>query len=128
MNDRLHEPLPPDALPETKIAILEERLRSTREGIDKQAREYERRLTELNHAHEKQVADQARYVSLDTYQGWQGEINAWKGIVSTELTLVKGQRSGASTVQGFIFQILPMLIAIASIFALVYVSSAKGHP
>ena len=98
-----------------------------REAIAKQATEYERRLTELNHAHEKQVEDQARYVSLDSYKGWQAEINAWKNNVSTELTLIKGRSSGVTTVQGFIFQVLPMLIAITAIIALVYVSHNRTH-
>lgn len=122
MVDRLHEPLPADASSDTKIAILEERLRSLREEIDKQAKEYERRLTELNHAYEKQVADQSTYVSGDRYEGWQGEMNAWKGEVQRKMTLIEGQRGGVSSVQALILQVLPMLIALASIAALIYVS------
>jgi hypothetical protein len=125
--EREHEPLPSDAPSELKIAILEERLRGMRDAIEKQAREYERRLTELNHAHEKQVQDQSTYVSSDRYEGWQGEINAWKLDVSKQLTIMEGRSTGIVKVQGLIFQILPMLIAIASIIALIYISQQKAH-
>jgi hypothetical protein len=128
MAERQHEPLPSDASSETKIAILEERIRGMRENTDKQALEYERRLTELNHAHEKQVRDQATYVSSDRYEGWQGEMNAWRADVNIKLSTAEGRSRGITVTQGFIFQILPLLIAIASIVALVYVSSSRTHP
>lgn len=120
MDDRPHETLPYDATSDTKIAILEERLRSLRQEIDKQAKEYERRLTELNHAHDKQVADQSTYVSSDRYEGWQGEMNAWKTEMSKKMTLIEGNSAGAGSVQRLVLQILPMLIALASIVALLY--------
>lgn len=123
MVDHQHEPLPANVSSDTKIAILEERLRSLRMEIDKQAREYERRLSELNHAHERAVEDKSNYVSLDSFVGWQGEINAWRGEVSTKLTLLEGRSSGTSSAQELIFKILPLLVAIAAI-GLAYM---KGH-
>lgn len=126
MADQSHEPLP-NVSSDTKVAILEERLRALREGIDKQAKEYERRLTELNHAHEKQVQDQATFVSNDRYEGWQGEMNAWRGEMSRKMSLLEGRSGGVSSVQGVILQVLSMLIALGSIIALIYVSG-RTHP
>jgi hypothetical protein len=122
MSGRQHPTLSSDASLETRLAILEERQLTMKEGIARQAIEYERRLTELNHAHDKQVKDQSTYVSNDKYEGWQGEMNAWKDDVAKKLSLLEGNRSGVGAAQSFIFQVLPMLIAIASIVALVWVS------
>jgi 3-deoxy-D-arabino-heptulosonate 7-phosphate (DAHP) synthase len=110
--------LPPDMPAATKIAVLEERLHALRREIRDQAVEYQRRLAELNHAHEKQVEDQRTYVSLDRYEGWQGEINSFKADVLNKLATLEGRGLGVMTARGLVMQVLPMVIAALAILAM----------
>ena len=102
-----------------RIAVLEEQVKAQRREIEQQAREYERRLTDLNHAHEKQVRDQQTYVSDDKFIGWQGEINNWRSNVSGVLSELQGRTLGVGTTRAIVMQIIPMLIALAAIVALI---------
>jgi len=103
-----------------KIAVLEEKVFNLQVAIDKQAKEYERRLAELNHAHEKQVADQSTYVSGARYEGWQGEINSWRSDVSNKFAVIEGRSGGITSTRALILQVLPMIIAILSIIAVIW--------
>jgi hypothetical protein len=103
-----------------KIAVLEEQILALRREISVQAIEYQRRLMELNHAHQKQVADQQTFVSSERYEGWQGEMNSWRGTVSNTLAILEGKSGGVTTTRGIIMQILPMVIAILSIVAVIW--------
>ena len=51
-----------------KVAVLEERLRSMDKALALQAHEYDRRLGELNHAHEQAVQVQHTYVSEEVHE------------------------------------------------------------
>jgi hypothetical protein len=50
------------------IAVLETKLDNVLVAIDKQAKEYERRLQELNHAHQQQMDRNATYIPRETYE------------------------------------------------------------
>lgn len=50
----------------TDVAVLKEKIVGIERAISKQALEYERRLTELNHAHAQQVARNETYVPRET--------------------------------------------------------------
>jgi len=100
-----------------KVAVLEEQVLSLRREIEHQAVEYQRRLSELNHAHDKQVADQATYVSSDRYEGWQGEMNGWRQQVSAKLSELEGRSGGVMTARAMVLQILPMVIALIAIMS-----------
>lgn len=80
--------------------------------------EYQRRLSELNHAHEKQVADQQTYVSDDKFRGWQGEVNAFKNETQEKLALLTGRSSGISSTQTLVFQILAQIATVVIIFVM----------
>ncbi len=51
----------------TRLAVIEERLRGTAEALRLQALEYERRLEDLNGAHEKAIAVQHTYVTREMF-------------------------------------------------------------
>jgi len=113
-----NEPTPHDYA--VRIAVLEEKVAAQRREIAQQALEYERRLTDLNHAHEKQVRDQQTYVSDDKFLGWQGEINAWRSVVSGTLAKLQGTETGSNAVRNIVFQIIPMIIALAAVILLFF--------
>lgn len=62
----------------TKIAVLETQLVGLREAISLQAREYERRLQELNHAHQNQMDRNAQYISREAWEIRNAEIDKWR--------------------------------------------------
>lgn len=53
---------------EVRLAILETLIAEMRRALDLQAREYERRLDDLNHAHQSAMEVQARYVTRELYE------------------------------------------------------------
>ena len=61
-----------------RLAVLETRLNGTIENITLQAREYERRLGELNHSHQQQVDRNATYVSRELWDSKLAEWEAWR--------------------------------------------------
>jgi hypothetical protein len=103
-----------------RLAVLEEQVRAMRRETKLQAREYQRRLNELNHAHEKQVADQAHYVSDDRFKGWQGEINTFRNDVSTRLAVLAGRDSGSHGARDLVMWGLMFLVALGAVVAAFY--------
>ena len=71
-----------------QIAVLQERLRASEIALSSQAREYERRLTELNHAHQQQQDRNAQYVSREAW-----ELNNKEG--EARLNVIERQQSRA---------------------------------
>ncbi len=59
---------------QAKIAVIEERLRSMGAALRLQHKEYERRLAELNHAHEQAVEVQHTYVTASEYKADQAAV------------------------------------------------------
>lgn len=61
-----------------EIAVLKEKLAGVREAISKQALEYERRLQELNHAHQQQQDRNAQYVSREAWEARNEMMDDWR--------------------------------------------------
>jgi oligoendopeptidase F len=98
-----------------RIAVLEEKVNAAQREKILQAQEYERRLSELNHAHEKQVKDQSTYVSDDRFNGFMGQFSTLRDTVNTYMSGAEGRSLGTNRVTSMIFQFVPWLIAIAAI-------------
>ena len=79
--------------PQTRISVLEERIRGMEQARALQATEYERRLDDLNHAHEQARQTLATYLPRDVFekveQGW----TAWKSKVDIEMALDRGRKA-----------------------------------
>jgi ElaB/YqjD/DUF883 family membrane-anchored ribosome-binding protein len=84
------------------IAILQERLRSSDEALKSQAREYERRLQELNHAHAQQIARNAEYVPRESFDSRNAQIDEWRREVDKWRWISIGAASVTGTVTGII--------------------------
>jgi len=100
----------------TRLAVMEARLDALVETIKEtallrdralvmQAGEYERRLGDLNHAHEKQREDQATYMPRELYDADKKEVRLWQG--STDRTLTE-MKSTLDSLHSDIAQILAM--------------------
>jgi hypothetical protein len=62
-----------------QVAILQTRVQNLTDNIARQALEYERRLTDLNHAHAQATVDRNKYVSADLFYSKLDEIAKWRG-------------------------------------------------
>lgn len=58
-----------------KIAVLETQLQGMRDSVKLQAYEYERRLTELNHAHAQATQDKQKFVNSDLFYSKMDELH-----------------------------------------------------
>ena len=110
-----------------RIAVLEEKVAASEREKVLQAREYERRLQDLNHAHEKQVRDQATYISEDKFNGFLGEVNAWrgamdawKGTVVGALAGFEGIKGGSTTLRNLIIQSITVLISLSALLVVAF--------
>jgi hypothetical protein len=72
----------------TKIAVLEEKIAGLQKAISLQAAEYERRLTELNHAHAQATTERRQFLQQDVFMtfkdannNWQREMEVWRSRV-----------------------------------------------
>ena len=107
-----------------RLAVLEEQVKALRAEIADKAVEYQRRLLELNHAHEKQVKDQSTYVSDDKFSGYVSKVDARLEKVDARLEQItktlselEGRSGGKNSVQELILKILPLLIAALTLAA-----------
>ena len=69
------------------VAILQTELKCSADARDLQAKEYERRLSDLNHAHTQQESRNAEYIrreTFDTYaltmENWRREVDMWRWV------------------------------------------------
>lgn len=65
--------------------ILSTRENLLKEALLKQASEYERRLTELNHAHATAMENWARSMPRELFEQWEKEYDKWKEGIQTTL-------------------------------------------
>lgn len=108
---------------EIRLARIEERLTAMSEALKLQAKEYERRLMDLNHAHDKQVADQATYVTGDTFHGFIKEMQALQRSVDSQFAELKGGVAGAAktrsaTHQSWVLVLMGLGVVVAIALAL----------
>lgn len=110
-----------------RIAVLEEKVAAAEREKLLQAREYERRLTDLNHAHEKQVKDQQTYISEDKFNGFIGEINAWRGTIDAWKTTVvstlsgfEGGKTGSTVLRNLVIQSITILISLSALMIVAF--------
>lgn len=78
---------------EIEITRLQEQLNANHLATAKQAIEYERRLSELNHAHAQAKEALATYVPREVYEHKQDADVLWKSIVDKELATNRGRNS-----------------------------------
>lgn len=84
---------------EVRLARIEERMAGNERALIVQTADLARRLEDLNHAHAKNIADKAFFVSEDKFGGFVKEIQAWQRQVDTQLSELSGRAGGAIQVR-----------------------------
>ncbi len=95
---------------EVRLAVLEEQIKASRIEIEKQAREYLRRLDELNHAHSQNAADKINFVSSEKFDGYVENQDAWRSKVDTALAVLEGRAGGIGLARTTAQQQITLLI------------------
>lgn len=75
-----------------RIVRLEERLKSNRRARRLQAKEYERRLAELNHENARLLARDAIFLPREVFDGYVTEAAAREQLRTEALRLARSQR------------------------------------
>lgn len=101
---------------ETRLGVLTERVTGSERAMVLQAKEYERRLEELNHAHARQVAMQMTFVSKDSWDGMM----EWRDGVNKSLTLLDGKAAAASSARVLLFQIIAAIMSLLALAAILW--------
>lgn len=86
--DWSHLSLSPKEYVDKEIAHLRELRSGDKEEIKKQAAEYERRLTQLNHAHETAIEVNKTYLSLNVYQPAHEELEKQLEAIRVEMNTI----------------------------------------
>lgn len=71
---------------ELKLAVLTERVTGFEQAYGLNADEIQRRLTELNHAHEKQVRDQATYIERRVFETTIADLTKWRDEINAAIS------------------------------------------
>ena len=76
-----------ESLSTARIAVLQEQIHALKEGIAHQAKEYERRLSDFNHSYQKQSDRDSHYVSRESWElrnteleKWRREVDQWRWV------------------------------------------------
>jgi hypothetical protein len=85
-----------------------------------QFREYERRLDELNHAHDAAVVAQASTVPRETYEARVAEVDRRLGLSETALTKLLASSAGRQGVQSWLAPNLGSIVAIVVGLVVIY--------
>lgn len=105
---------------ENKIQALDDRidirLCSMTRALELQAKEYERRLTDLNHEQARLQLDRERYLQNAVFNEYRGETDKWKVTVNDFVARNAGRDHGVSIVWAGLIAALGVLISIAAYF------------
>jgi hypothetical protein len=94
------------------IAVLEERVKNRDDALALQAREYERRLNDLNHAHERAQADKLQFLPQSVHDQFYSEYQEWRRGVDKVLTALSARRDAN----------LALFSAVISVLGLIFVA------
>ena len=76
-----------------EVAVLKSQLVDSRSALDTQAKEYERRLNELNQSHERAERVLGTYITRERYERWTQDFEVWRRKVEADLANNQGGRS-----------------------------------
>lgn len=77
--------------------------------------EYSRRLTELNHAHEMNVARNNEFIRIDKFDSLEEKFNTYKESTQTALTLATGSKKGTASTLSIIIAAVGFILTLCFI-------------
>jgi hypothetical protein len=104
---------------ERQVVRLFERRASDQRALKLQASEYERRLEDLNGAHEKAVQVQHTYVTQEKFEDFVARYDADREAIAKALTLAEGSEHGQGRLIGFIVGGLGAMVGLGSLILVI---------
>jgi len=99
-----------------RIVKLEEKHEASIQALKIQAKEYERRLSELNHAATRRELRDAHFVSNDAYDGYRESVETKFDKINESLAELRGQSAGSVNVRHLVFETITIIIAIVALY------------
>ena len=97
----------------TRIAVLEQQLKGAEHAVMLQAKEYERRLLELNHAHDRAVQDRATYVTREMFASFQDKIESSLDSIRESRSQDSGHKRGVGDAWKFVVAAVGLISTLA---------------
>ena len=91
-----------------RIAVLEATIAHLREARDLQAKEYERRLQDLNHAHTQAEEKYREYLPRATYEKSEGERREWQRETDKKLDTASGKSAAYISVAALLLALVTL--------------------
>jgi hypothetical protein len=95
--------------------LLKVRANGIEKALKLQAKEYERRLNQLNHAHEQNIERNAEFVSEEKFVGFVREFREYKETTDKALQIAQGVTSGVNKTIAVIVGCFTFLLIILGI-------------
>jgi hypothetical protein len=104
-----------------RITMLAEAHTREHELLDRalaiQAREYERRLDELNHSHAEARRVLATYITRDLYESSQKDLTVWKSNIDKAIANMAGRNAAYGIALGAAVTVITVAINVVGYFA-----------
>jgi chromosome segregation ATPase len=94
-----------------RLTRVEKDIEAATKALELQAREYNRRLEELNHAHAKHEQFVARFPSNEKFEGYVQKMDLWQNQINQTLAELKGSDTGKVNLRHVIFESIAIIIA-----------------
>lgn len=101
------------------LITLEQYQKATEKALELQAKEYERRLDSLNHAHDQAIQDKTLLLPREIFEAFLKEFQQYKETTSRALILREGEKQGSLDLKSlsmFILVGIATILSIASYF------------
>jgi len=102
----------------TQVQVLKTELRERDKALEKQAREYERRLEDLNHAHALAQQTLNTYIPRETYSKDVDSLNARVGILEIWKERISGGGATAEYITRILWAVFGGVITAGVLYAL----------
>lgn len=98
------------------VAVLEERLRASKDALANQATEYARRLAELNQAHDRAERVLSTYITRDLFDQTVREWSEWRRAVDAERATNSGRNSTFAAIGAAVLAVSSLGISLLTFF------------
>ena len=99
-----------------RICKLEEKHEASIQALKIQGAQYERRLSDLNHAARHREERDANFVSNDTYNGYKEGVESKFDKINESLAEIRGAAAGSGNVRHLIFETVTIIVAIVALY------------
>ena len=96
--------------------LREQQAKALERALELQAKEYDRRLEDLNHAHARALSAEAHTVQQAVYDATMEDLDVWKASVKEDIAVLRGEVGKAKLIFGLVLAFgVPAMTLLAGI-------------